>query len=136
MTLKATRWDIHASVLRLDSHVLQPYEAQSQSETPDEQHDPVPNQAAEEPPYDIRSDRYFFDVCYCLLVPSAGSHSRTLQYDSYGMDASGGPLRGDILFPQQHLELLRLLVNMDKPENTHLPAVWVRRLLSYLHQDY
>jgi hypothetical protein len=32
--------------------------------------------------------------------------------------------------------LLRLLVNMDKPENTHLPTVWVRRLLSYLHQDF
>ena len=94
MTLRATRWDIYASILRLDSHVLQPYEAQSQSETPDEQHNPVPDKAAEEPPYDI---------CYCLLVPSAGSHSRTLQYDSYGMDASGGPLRGDISFPQQHL---------------------------------
>ena len=69
---------MYAFILRLNSHALQPYEAQSQSETPDEQHGEVPDKAAEVPPYDIRSDQCFFNVRYCLLVPSAGSHSRAL----------------------------------------------------------
>ena len=124
---------MYTSALRLNSHVPQPYEAQSQSEIPDEQHDEVPDKTAEEPPSDIPLEQGFFDVRYHSLVPSAGSCSRTLQYNSYGMDAGGSPPRGEISFPQQHLELLRLLVNMDKPENNHLPAVWVCCLSPYVY---
>ena len=64
---------MYVSTLRLTSYLPQPFEAQSQSETPDKQHNKVRDKTAEEPRYDIPLEQDFFDVCYCLLVPpSAG----------------------------------------------------------------
>jgi hypothetical protein len=72
------RCDTYASFLRLNFEHMprpQPYEAPSQSGTPDEQHIEVPETTAEEPLYDIplEPEPDYFDVCYHLLMPSAGS---------------------------------------------------------------